>query len=144
MGYYPHVLVSSRIVYPPRNRPKFLPIGLVELETDPHTRFPRDGMSKDINFRICPHPNAKNLYVSSVGSNHGFKFLPVIGKYVADMLEGKLPTDYTELWSWKFGWQLDDVSNPHPYPVRELTELTGWERRHQPAAARLPWAWSKL
>lgn len=108
------------------------------------TRMCWDGMSKDINFRICPHPNAKNLYVASVGSNHGFKFLPVIGKYVVDMLEGKLSPGYTELWSWKFGRRPDHVSNPHPYPVRELTELTGWERRHQPAAARLPWAWSKL
>lgn len=101
-------------------------------------------MSKDINFRICPHPNAKNLYIATVGSNHGFKFLPVIGKYVADMLEGKLSPGYAELWSWKFGRRPDDVNNPHPYPVRELTELSGWERRHQPAAAQLPWAWSKL
>ncbi|KKY30671.1 putative fructosyl amino acid oxidase [Diaporthe ampelina] len=67
------------------------------------TRMCWDGVSKDINFRICPHPNAKNLYVATVGSLHGFKFLPIIGKYVADMLEGKLSPGYTELWSWKMG-----------------------------------------
>lgn len=132
MGHHSHVLVSSLTECASRS-PK-----------DRLTRSQRDGTSKDINFRICPYPNAKNLYVASVGSNHGFKFLPVIGKYVADMLEGKLSPGYAELWSWKFGRHPDDVSNPHPYPLRELTELSGWERRHQPAASNLPWAWSKL
>lgn len=48
----------------------------------------------------------------------------IIGKYVADMLEGKMPPGYKELWSWRFGQRPDDVSNPRLYPVRELTELS--------------------
>lgn len=104
----------------------------------------RDGMSKDLNFRICPYPNTKNLYIASVGSNHGFKFLPVIGKYVADMLEGKLSPEYTKLWSWKFGERPADPNNPHPWPVRELTDLRGWEEKHLAGAGNLPWTWSKL
>ncbi|KPM44454.1 hypothetical protein AK830_g2119 [Neonectria ditissima] len=40
-----------------------------------------------------PVPSTKNLYIATVGSNHGFKFLPVIGSYVADMLEGPAAVD---------------------------------------------------
>jgi len=30
----------------------------------------------------------------------GFKFLPVLGEYVVDVLEGK-SNDYTRLWQWR-------------------------------------------
>ena len=104
----------------------------------------RDGMAPDLNFRICPYPKAKNLYVATVGSNHGFKFLPVIGKYVADMLEGKLGQEWLDLWKWKFGLRPDNFQDPHPYPTRDLSELTGWKERNAPANGKLPWTWSRL
>ncbi|KAI1870800.1 uncharacterized protein JN550_004946 [Neoarthrinium moseri] len=108
------------------------------------TRMCWDGMSKDLNFRICPYPRTKNLYLASVGANHGFKFLPVIGKYVVDMLEGKLSPEYSELWSWKNGETPEQANNPHPYPVRELSDLQGWSQRHLAGSGKLPWTWSKL
>jgi sarcosine oxidase / L-pipecolate oxidase len=96
-------------------------------------------MSKDLNFRICPYPNTKNLYVATVGSNHGFKFMLVIGRYVADMLEGKLSDDCLKLWSWKNGKTPENVDNPHPYPSRDLVDLQGWHQRHLPGGGKLPW-----
>lgn len=104
----------------------------------------RDGMATDLNFRICPFPETKNLFIATAGSNHGFKFLPVIGQYVADMLEGKLGQEWVDLWKWKYGKIPDNFQNTYPWPVRDLSELTGWKGRNVPGAGKLPWTWSRL
>ncbi|EMR63261.1 putative fructosyl amine:oxygen oxidoreductase protein [Eutypa lata UCREL1] len=108
------------------------------------TKLCWDGLAPDLNFRICPYPKAKNLYVATIGSNHGFKFLPVIGKYVADMLEGKLGQEWLDLWKWKFGMVPEGFQDPHPYPTRDLSDLSGWRNRNAPANGKLPWTWSRL
>lgn len=101
-------------------------------------------MTGDLNFRIGPYPGAKNLFVATFGSNHGFKFLPVIGKYISDMLEGKLDQDLTDLWRWKYGKVPADFKNPHPSAFRDLSTLTGWQNKHRPGNDKLPWFWSRL
>lgn len=96
------------------------------------TRMCWDGDTKDINFRICPSPTNRNLFVATAGSGHGFKFMPVIGEYVVDMLEGRLSGDYTDLWRWRFGASPAKTANlPHPWPVRDLGELDGWKGRNK-------------
>ncbi|KAI0159937.1 FAD dependent oxidoreductase [Hypoxylon sp. FL1284] len=109
-----------------------------------HSKLCWDGIAKDLNFRICPYPRTKNLFVGTVGSNHGFKFLPVIGRYVADMLEGRLGREYADLWKWKYGAVPEDHKDPHPWPARELSQLSGWAERHAPGRRELPWTWSRL
>lgn len=101
-------------------------------------------MATDLNFRICPYPDTKNLFIATAGSNHGFKFLPIIGKYVADMLEGKLSKDYADLWSWKHGKVPANFVDPHPFPLRDLSDLKGWKGRNAPGSGKLPWTWSRL
>jgi sarcosine oxidase/L-pipecolate oxidase len=54
----------------------------------------------DGNFIISHHPEHKNLFVATGGSGHGFKFFPVIGEKIVDILEGK-QTEYAELWRWR-------------------------------------------
>jgi sarcosine oxidase/L-pipecolate oxidase len=44
------------------------------------------------------------LYMATGGSFHGFKFLPVIGKYVIDMLEGRLDQKLASKWNWNRDW----------------------------------------
>jgi sarcosine oxidase/L-pipecolate oxidase len=100
-------------------------------------------MVTDLNFRICPYPESRNLYIATAGSNHGFKFLPIIGKYVADLLEDTLDPALKELWSWKFGKKPEGFQDPHPFPRRDLAQLTGWKGRNAPAAGKLPWTWSR-
>jgi sarcosine oxidase/L-pipecolate oxidase len=56
--------------------------------------------SVDNDFLISRIPNVANLFVASGGSGHGFKFLPVLGEHVVDVLEGK-DTPYTRLFAWK-------------------------------------------
>ncbi|KAF2720170.1 sarcosine oxidase [Polychaeton citri CBS 116435] len=100
------------------------------------TRMCWDGDTKDVNFRVCPMPNAKNLFVATAGSGHGFKFMPIIGKYVVAMLEGNLDPEYAELWKWRFGATPPKTGvEPHPWPQRDLGELDGWKGRNKRAIA---------
>ncbi|TDZ21754.1 L-saccharopine oxidase [Colletotrichum orbiculare MAFF 240422] len=108
------------------------------------TKLCWDGMASDLNFRICPYPDTKNLYIATVGSNHGFKFLPIIGGYVVDMLEGKLDKEHAELWAWKNGRIPEGTQDPHPWPLRDLSDLSGWRGRNAPGSGKLPWTWSRL
>lgn len=96
------------------------------------TRMCWDGDTKDINFRICPSPTNKNLFIGTAGSGHGFKFLPVIGRYIVDMMEGKLSEDYLDLWKWQFGASPPKTGKePHPWPARDLGDLDGWRGRNR-------------
>ncbi|RYP67139.1 hypothetical protein DL770_008677 [Monosporascus sp. CRB-9-2] len=104
----------------------------------------KDGLAPDLNFRIRPYPDTKNLYVEIIGSNHGFKFLPVVGKSMVGMLEGKLGQEWLDFWEWRLGERPDNFQDPHPLPVRELSDLSSWKDRNAPAGGKLPWTWSRL
>ncbi|KAB5516993.1 FAD dependent oxidoreductase [Coniochaeta sp. 2T2.1] len=52
------------------------------------------------DFIISPHSACDGLFVATCGSFHGFKFLPVIGKYVVQMLFGELDPALYERWAW--------------------------------------------
>ncbi|TPX15852.1 uncharacterized protein E0L32_000186 [Thyridium curvatum] len=96
------------------------------------TRMCWDGDTKDINFRICPSPTNKSLFIGTAGSGHGFKFMPVIGRYIVDMMEGKLSDEYLDLWKWRFGATPPKTGKePHPWPARDLGELDGWRGRNK-------------
>lgn len=56
--------------------------------------------SIDNSFLIDHVPGTTGLMVASGGSGHGFKFLPVLGKHVVDVVEGR-ETEYTKLWKWR-------------------------------------------
>ncbi|KAM6526576.1 hypothetical protein FSOLCH5_002673 [Fusarium solani] len=54
----------------------------------------------DLDFVIDRVPETEGLLVVTGGSFHGFKFLPVLGEYVVDVLEGK-ENKYTQFWRWR-------------------------------------------
>ncbi|TIA11496.1 nucleotide-binding domain-containing protein [Aureobasidium pullulans] len=56
--------------------------------------------SVDNSFLISHVPGQPGLMVASGGSGHGFKFLPVLGKHVVDVVEGK-STEYTKMFAWR-------------------------------------------
>jgi sarcosine oxidase / L-pipecolate oxidase len=75
-----------------------------------------------LHFLIDKHPERKGLYLATAGSAHGFKFLPVIGKYIVDMLESKLEPSIAEYWRWRPNKARKRRGpDPHPYPTRDLT-----------------------
>ncbi|EFQ33567.1 FAD dependent oxidoreductase [Colletotrichum graminicola] len=53
------------------------------------------------DFLVCHHPEAKNLFVATGGSGHGFKFLPVLGREIVNVLERRGDEVFTEKWRWR-------------------------------------------
>jgi len=52
------------------------------------------------DFIISPHTACEGLFVATCGSFHGFKFLPVLGKHVVEMLSGGLDPELQKRWAW--------------------------------------------
>lgn len=92
-----------------------------------YTRLCWDADTADRHFLISPHPNHQGLYVAAGGSAHGFKFLPVLGKYIADLLEGSLESDIAQQWQWRAGQTVTAKNLAHQDPELELSDLTGWK-----------------
>jgi glycine/D-amino acid oxidase-like deaminating enzyme len=54
----------------------------------------------DEHLWIDHHPQRPGLVVAAGGSGHGFKFAPILGDLIADVVEQK-PNPYKD----KFGWR---------------------------------------
>lgn len=53
------------------------------------------------DFLVDYHPEYKGLFLATGGSGHAFKFLPVIGEEVLEVLEGRVEKgSLRELWKW--------------------------------------------
>ncbi|KUJ09367.1 sarcosine oxidase-like protein [Mollisia scopiformis] len=52
------------------------------------------------DFIIAPHPHCRRLFIATAGSFHGWKFMPTIGKYVVEMLDGTLDAALVKRWAW--------------------------------------------
>ncbi|GLI79405.1 hypothetical protein PoHVEF18_007737 [Penicillium ochrochloron] len=94
-----------------------------------YTRLCWDADTADRHFLVTPHPSHGGLFLAAGGSAHGFKFLPVIGKYVADLLEGTLAPDIVSKWQWRAGQKVEAKNLAHMDPELELEDLTGWRGR---------------
>jgi sarcosine oxidase/L-pipecolate oxidase len=58
----------------------------------------------DRNMVLTTHPNPKlrNLYLAVGGSSHSWKFLPIIGRYVANTINGIGNGEKDPRWAWKY------------------------------------------
>ena len=54
----------------------------------------------DEHFWIDHHPESEGLSVATGGSGHGFKFGPVLGDLIADVVEGR-PNEWADLFRWR-------------------------------------------
>ncbi|KAI1387908.1 sarcosine oxidase [Hypoxylon trugodes] len=82
-----------------------------------------DVSTPDENWIISPHPAVKNLYITTGGSFHAFKFLPNIGKYVVQMLQGKLSEEHTRKWAWNR--EITPIVSPYT-PRADLRNVPGY------------------
>ncbi|KIV91690.1 hypothetical protein PV10_06204 [Exophiala mesophila] len=80
-----------------------------------------DAFTTSSDFIISPHAAANGLYVASCGSFHGWKFFPVLGKYIVQMLDGALSQELTDKWAWDRE-RPDPALNPD-YPRWEMKDL---------------------
>ncbi|KUJ07463.1 sarcosine oxidase [Mollisia scopiformis] len=84
-----------------------------------------DAVTPNQDFIIDRHPNCKNLYFAGAGSFHSWKFLPTLGKYVLDMLQGTLDAEKASRWAWDRPNQGSAL--PAYVPRRDLKEIPGYE-----------------
>ncbi|GJC92677.1 Fructosyl amino acid [Colletotrichum higginsianum IMI 349063] len=54
--------------------------------------------TRDGNFIADHHPDYQGLFILTGGSGHGFKFLPVLGRYTADCFEGVAAPEVQAKW----------------------------------------------
>ncbi|KAK3988903.1 FAD dependent oxidoreductase [Cladorrhinum sp. PSN332] len=59
-----------------------------------------DGVTPTRDFIVSPHSGVHDLFIATGGSFHGFKFLPIIGKYVVQMLSDELDPALQKKWAW--------------------------------------------
>ncbi|WYZ43541.1 hypothetical protein EsH8_VI_001240 [Colletotrichum jinshuiense] len=71
------------------------------------------------DFLVSHHPEAKNLFVATGGSGHGFKFLPVLGREIVNVLEGRGDKVFTEKWRWREIKSKEDVTGLYEHIMTE-------------------------
>ncbi|KAL7272953.1 hypothetical protein RUND412_004225 [Rhizina undulata] len=77
------------------------------------------------DFIVDYHPDIKGLFIATGGSGHAYKFLPVLGEEIVDVIEGK--GIFKEKWRWREGGVEEVVTRDGSRGgVRQL-ELAGLE-----------------
>ncbi|KAL9055150.1 MAG: hypothetical protein Q9162_003728 [Coniocarpon cinnabarinum] len=85
-----------------------------------------DALTPNQDFIISQHPHGENLYVATGGSFHGWKFLPTVGKYVVQMLDGTLDNEKARRWAWD---RPDQGAACMEYnPQRDLKDIRGYNQ----------------
>ena len=84
----------------------------------------RDAVTPNQGWIISPHPHSKNLYFAGAGSFHSWKFLPILGKYVVQMLEGTLDDEKAQRWAWDRS--NEGAANIMYIPARDLKDIDGY------------------
>jgi sarcosine oxidase/L-pipecolate oxidase len=82
----------------------------------------RDAVTPTQDFIITPHPHCQNLYLATGGSFHGWKFMPIIGRYVLEMLDGTLDPELAKRWAWD---RKNEAGGAHAHllPTLEIRDL---------------------
>lgn len=79
-----------------------------------------------------------NLYLAVGGSFHSYKFLPIIGKYVVNVLNATGNGDEKDqAWRWKTGKETGRGAHEKVIPQRELADLEDDRSRKTESKARL-------
>ncbi|KAK6455240.1 FAD dependent oxidoreductase [Scheffersomyces xylosifermentans] len=89
----------------------------------------------DRNFLIGTHPTINNVILGTGDSGQGFKYMPVIGKYIKDMVVdgGKsISPSVKELWRWRpetgKSRNVYDVQNRYggSNVIKNINDITEW------------------
>lgn len=98
---------------------------IVDTYPEPHEwRLCWDAISPDQSQLICRHPSDQlsNLYFATAGSFHSWKFLPNIGKYIANVLNGvSNGAERDTVWAWKTSFS-DRGAHEKVLPKGELRD----------------------
>ncbi|KUJ14545.1 FAD dependent oxidoreductase [Mollisia scopiformis] len=82
-----------------------------------------EALTPSADFIISPHSACSGLFIATCGSFHGFKFLPILGKYVVEMLAGELDPNLQKRWAWDR--ELPPTEDNKQWSTKELKDLSG-------------------
>ncbi|KAI8819995.1 oxygen oxidoreductase [Fimicolochytrium jonesii] len=83
----------------------------------------------DREFLVCSHPHISSLTLATGASGHGFKMLPTIGDYVADLVEGRrLEAALESAWRWRPDAGERPGDGTRPGAGGDLGDVGGWRR----------------
>lgn len=70
--------------------------------------------TEDGDWLVTHHPQFENdsLFIATGGSGHGYKFLPVLGERIVDVLEQR-DTDETRVWTGRWAWRERQPGEQH-------------------------------
>lgn len=88
----------------------------------------------DRNFLIDRHPEYGNLTLGVGGSGHGFVYIPAIGSFIVDAMEGKLDERMQEVFRWRpetavnRNWTAlqGRYGPPGSCEVMDIQKVSGW------------------
>ncbi|KAK5211068.1 hypothetical protein LTR41_003680 [Exophiala xenobiotica] len=81
----------------------------------------------DRNWLLDVHPKHPRLIVATGDSGVAFKMLPVMGKYISDLVEGKsLDPMVKEAWKWRPDKKSRDQRWGGDGKTRDLNDMDGW------------------
>ncbi|KIW60330.1 hypothetical protein PV05_00557 [Exophiala xenobiotica] len=82
----------------------------------------------DRNWLLDVHPKHPRLLVATGDSGVAFKMLPVMGKYISDLVEGKsLDPMLKEAWKWRPDKKSRDQRWGGDGKTRDLNDMDGWK-----------------
>lgn len=90
----------------------------------------RDAHTADEDFIISPHSHCENLFFATTGSFHSWKFLPILGKLVSNMMNGTLDPDLAKRWAWDR--DMPHIGRGSLWPKREWKDIVKWEPTVEP------------
>lgn len=88
--------------------------------------------TSDRSWIIDAHPTLPNVLLATGDSGMAFKFLPTIGKYIVEALEGRLNGTQKEKWKWRpeddsmIKMQATIDHSRGGGQVKDLASLEGW------------------
>ncbi|WRT67614.1 uncharacterized protein IL334_004586 [Kwoniella shivajii] len=82
--------------------------------------------SYDGNWLLCDDPRYKGLILATGDCGHTFKMLPIVGKYVADLIEGKLSEEDEKRWKWRPEGRNPDDTGREGLKPQDLSDKEGW------------------
>lgn len=92
-----------------------------------------DAITASQDHLITRHPEGRlsNLFLAVGGSFHSYKFLPIIGKYVVNVLEGRSNgKENDDHWAWKTAKFQGRGAHEKAYPTRELDQFVAAAESH--------------
>jgi hypothetical protein len=80
------------------------------------------GLLPHADFIVSLYSSSECLFIAFYGSFYGYKFLPMLGKYIIEILCGGLNPDLEKWWAWDR--ELPSMERNSTWPKRELRDLS--------------------